>query len=82
MKRKAQGGDRRERRKMYRAEFTEQHKAMVSTMRRDSEEIKIKGIVIKPCSIDMETFCGTEWELEHAVERFYTNYGLYVLLRP
>ena len=76
MTRKAQGGDRRERRKMYRAEFTEQNKEMLSTRPRDPEKIEITGIIVKPCNVDMETFCGTEWELEHAVERFYANDGL------
>jgi hypothetical protein len=76
MKRKAEGGDRRERRKIYRAEFTEQTKTTLSTMPRDPEKIKIKGIIFKPCNVDMETFSGTEWELEHSVERFYANDGL------
>jgi hypothetical protein len=81
MKRKAESElSNKERWKRYRDQHQQQRKELISRVRKNRDLAgPIIDILVKPDSIDMESFSGTERELEYAVEHLYANDGRWVI---
>lgn len=66
----------KKKREEYRDRYKQQQKDMLANKAEWRKNyVGILDVIFKPGDVDMRSFCGTEGELEYAIEQLYANDG-------